>query len=432
MKKLTIITILALLLVASFAISPAHQPASARQSVSLRLWQHQEGPFNEGTQALIDAYTAMHPEVSIEVETFEYDLYLQTLQTSLPAGDEADILELFGTWVCGYSDYLAPMPDDLAASFDASQFYAAPLGGYQCDDALYGLPQEFNVEYGAVLVNKAMFEDAGLAFPPAWENWDALISDAQQLVQENSDGQMTVAGYHFTNADAIVFSFLAGILQRGGDYWNEDMDGFQFDTEEGRASLEHLLNLVDEGVVDPVLFNDTSNWSGDAFFTGQTAIALIGPWAVAYGLDSFPDFGEFDYVALPASGDEPIFAADSGWGMTVSERSDHADVAWDFIQFATANAENALQWNITTGTIPALSALVEDEMYRTPLLEASPWLAGVLGELQYGRYVGEMPDRDLLFYDIIYPYVLDTLQGLMGVEDAVALMEEDANLMFEE
>ncbi|MBI5930817.1 MAG: extracellular solute-binding protein [Chloroflexi bacterium] len=428
-KKLMIITILVLLVVASFS---AHQPAAARQSVTLRLWQHQEGPFNEATQSLIDAYTALHPEVTIEVETFEYNLYLQSLQTSLPAGDEADILELFGTWVCGYSDFLAPMPDELTASFDASQFYGAPLGGYQCDDQTYGLPQEFNVEYGTVLVNKAMFEEAGLSFPPAWENWDALISDAQQLAQENSDGQMTVAGYHFTNADAIVFSFLAGILQRGGDYWNEDRDGFQFDTDEARETLEQMLHMVDEGVVDPVLFNDTSNWAGDAFFTNQVAIALIGPWAVAYGLDSFPDFGEFDYVALPSSGDDPTFAADSGWGMTVSKRSDHQDVAWDFINFAAANADNALQWNITTGTIPALRGLVEDEMYRPTLIEASPWLANVLGELQYGRYVGDMPDRDLLFYDIIYPYVLDTLQGLMSPEDAVALMEEDANLMFEE
>lgn len=428
-KKIGIVTILVVLLAASLV---PHHPATARQSVTLRLWQHQEGPFNEGTQALIDAYTALHPEVRIEVETFEYDLYLQTLQTSLPAGDEADILELFGTWVCGYVDFLAPMSDEMSSSFDAAQFYDAPLGGYQCDDEIYGLPQEFNVEYGAVLVNKTMFEDAGLAFPPEWENWEALVSDAQQLVQENSDGQMTVAGYHFTNADAIVFSFLAGILQRGGDYWNEDMDGFQFDTDEGRASLVYLVQLVDEGVVDPVLFNDTSNWSGDAFFTSQTAIALIGPWAVAYGLSSFPDFSEFDYVRLPSFGEEPVFAADSGWGMTVSDRSEHKDVAWDFIQFATANADNALQWNMTTGTIPALRVLVEDEAYRTSLLEASPWLEAVLGELEYGRYVGTMPDRDLLFYDIIYPYVLDTLQGLMGVDDAVSLMEEDANLMFEE
>lgn len=401
-------------------------PAAAQDEVKLRLWAHQEGPFNDSMQALIDAYTAENPNVSIEMETFEYDLYIQTLQTSMPAGDEADIIELFGSWTCSYADRLVASPMEI----DRSLFFEATFNGYVCDDQVFGLPFEFNLEYGAVLANKAMFEDAGLAFPPQWETWDDLVSDAQALVKIE-DGQMTVAGYHFTNQDAIAFSFLAGILQRGGDYWNEDQTGFVFDSEEAVATLQHMKNLVDAGVVDPVLFNDSANWSGDAFFTDQVALALIGPWAVAYGLDSFPDFGEFDYVALPSVGEEPRFAADSGWGLVVSENSPHADVAWDFVQFATTRPENALLFNINTGTIPALRELVENEDYNTQLIAATPAIEAVLPLLPYGQYIGTMPDRDLLFYDIIYPNVLDMLQGLQSVEDAAAYINEDANATFE-
>lgn len=413
--------ILLTLLILSFGI------VSAQDDVNLRIWVHQEAAFNDGTQALIDAYMAEHPNVTIEMETFEYDLYIQTLQTALPAGDEADILALFGSWVCSYSDRLAPMPDGLV---DTSLFFDAPMDGYICDDTAYGLPQEFNLEYGAVLANPAMFEAAGLTYPPAWDGWDAFVSDAQALSQI-TDEQMTVAGYHFTNADAIVFAFLAGILQNGGTYWNDDMSGFTFDTPEARASLQHMVDMVDAGVVDPVLFNDSANWGGSAFFTDQAAMVLIGPWAVQYGLADFPDFGDFDYLPLPTFGDDPAFAADSGWGLSVSQNSANADVAWDFVQFAAANADNALGWNITSGTIPALRELVEDDTYRASLLEALPWLEAVLPELPYGQYIGEMPDRDLVFYDIIYPTILDTLQGLLSVDDAVAYIEEDANASFE-
>jgi multiple sugar transport system substrate-binding protein len=362
------------------------------------------------------------------METFEYDLYIQTLQTALPAGNEADIMALFGSWVCSYSDRLAPMPEGLV---DTTIFFDAPMDGYTCGESVYGLPQEFNLEYGAVLTNQAMFETAGLTYPPAWDSWDAFISDAQALAQVGEDGQMTVAGYHYTNADAIVFAFLAGILQNGGSYWNEDMTGFTFNTPEARASLEHLVSMVEAGVVDPVLFNDSANWGGSAFFTDQTAMTLIGPWAVQYGLADFPDFGDFDYVALPSFGEEPSFAADAGWGLTVSQNSANSDVAWDFLQFAAANAENALQWNITSGTIPALRELVEDEAYSAQLLEALPWLEAVLPELEYGSYIGEMPDRDLVFYDIIYPTILDTLQGLLTVDDALLYIDEDANATLE-
>ena len=160
-------------------------------------------------------------------------------------------------------------------------------------------------------------------------------------------------------------------------------------------------------------------------------MVLIGPWAVQYGLGDFPDFGEFDYVALPSFGEDASFAADSGWGLTVSGNSSNAEVAWDFVQFAAANAENALGWNMTSGTIPALRVLVEDDMYSAQLLDALPWLEPVLPELQYGSYIGGMPDRDLVFYDIIYPTILDMLQGLLTVEDAMLYMEEDSNASFE-
>jgi multiple sugar transport system substrate-binding protein len=422
-RRITILATLVALVIGAVGLTV---PAAAQDSIELRLWAHQEGPFNDAIQALIDTYTAEHPNVSIKMETFEYELYLQTLQTSMPAGDEADIIELFGSWTCSYADRLVPAP----MGIDHSLFFDATFNGYVCDEQVMGLPFEFNLEYGAVLVNKAMFEDAGLTFPPQWETWGDLVSDAQTLVKIE-DRQMTVAGYHFTNQDAIAFSFLAGILQRGGDYWNEDRTSYVFDSEEAIATLQQMKDLVDAGVVDPVLFNDSANWSGDAFFTNQVAIALIGPWAVAYGLDSFPDFGEFDYVALPSFGEEPRFAADSGWGLVVSENSPYTDVAWDFVQFATSQPENALLFNTTTGTIPALREIVENEDYNAQLLAATPALEAVLPLLPYGQYIGTMPDRDLIFYDIIYPNILDMLQGLQSVEDAAAYINEDSNATFE-
>lgn len=399
---------------------------SAQEPVTLRLWAHQEGAFNEGTQALIDAYMAANPHVTIEMETFEYDLYVQTLQTALPAGDEADILALFGSWVCSYSDRLAPMPEGLV---DTSLFFEATMDGYTCGDQVYGLPQEFNLEYGTVLVNQGMFEEAGLTYPPAWADWESFISDAKALAVTGDDGLQTVAGYHFTNADAVVFSFLAGILQNGGDYWNEDRTAFTFNTDAARTTLNQMMRMVEEGIIDPVLFNDSANWGGNAFFTNQAAITLIGPWAV-HLRDDFPDFGEFGYYALPSFGEEPAFAADAGWGLTVSKNSAASDVAWDFVAFAAANAENALMWNQNSVTIPALKSLVEDEASRTALLESAPWLEQVLPLLESGHYIGDMPDRDLVFYDIIYPYILDTLQGVMTVDEALMLIEEDANATF--
>jgi hypothetical protein len=73
---------------------------------------------------------------------------------------------------------------------------------------------------------------------------------------------------------------------------------------------------------------------------------------------------------------------------------------------------------------------VDNEDYKAQLLEANPALDAVLPQLPYGSYIGEMPDRDLVFYSIIYPNVLDMLQGVQSVDDALAFIDEDANATF--
>jgi len=405
-------------------------PPPAEEKVELRFWMHQNPAFIAANEELIRRFQAERPNVTVKLESFEYDLFIQTLQTAMPAGTEADIIEMFGTWVCSYADggRLAEMPDSVMSRAEAEGlFFAAPLQGYDCSGKLYGLPNEFNIENGAALVNPAMFEGAGLAYPPKWETMGDMLADAQKLTKFDGD-VMTVAGFHNVSGDGLAFQLLAGILQRGGDYWKPDGSGLQLNTPEARATLEWMKSLVDEyKVVDPFLFNDDSNWVGDAFFSNQAAIAFIGPWAAAEGLTEYPDM-EFDYAAIPNyAGDRHYFAADSGWGKVVSINSQHKELAFEFAKFAAANADNAKTWNVTTGTIPALKSVADDPT----LLEELPWIAPDLPILQYGRYVGSLPDRDLFWYDIVYPHVLGVLQDTETIDEALAAIDTEANAMFE-
>jgi multiple sugar transport system substrate-binding protein len=441
MDKRRLLSMLAVLLVLSLVAcggpapveapeEEAEAPPAAEEKVELRFWMHQNPAFIEANEELIRRFEAEHPDVTIKLESFEYDLFIQTLQTAMPAGTEADVMELFGTWVCSYAEggRLAEMPESVMSRTQAEElFFAAPLEGYDCSGKLYGLPHEFNIENGAALVNPVLFEAAGVAYPPDWGNdMDKFLADAQALSQFDGD-VMTVAGFHSITGDGLAFQLLAGILQRGGDYWKPDGSGLQLDTPEARETLEFIKSLVDEyQVVDPFLFNDDSNWVGDAFFNGQTAIGFVGPWAAAEGLTEYPDM-EFDYVAIPWVGEKPYFAADSGWGKVVSVNSEHKDIAWEFAKFATANADNAKTWNVATGTIPALKSVADDPT----LLDELPWIAADLPLLQYGQYIGPLPDRDLFWYDIVYPHVLGVLQDIETIDEALAAIDAEANAMFE-
>jgi multiple sugar transport system substrate-binding protein len=401
---------------------------SPTEPVVIRMWAHTNNSFIAGYESLITAYEAEHPNIDIQLEHFDYELYLQTLQTAMPAKEEADIIQLFGTWTSQYYERLAPVPAEVMTLEQAQKiFYAAPIGGYIVDGKLYGFPQEFNMEYGGVLVNKTKFEAAGLPFPPQWKTMDDVLADALKLTEKDSAGMMTTAGFHFTAADPTSFSFLAGIKQRGGDYWNADHTGFTFITPEAKAQLEWMVNAVEMGVVDPVVFNDATNFVIDAFFQGHVAIGYIGTWAIAEGQANFPDFAdEWEYVYLPSMQGDPVFVADSGWGLTVSPNSKHQDIAWDFAKFVTANPENARQWNIASGTIPAMPEVAES----AEIAEKMPWVAKALTTLPYGQYLGNMPDRDLIVYEIIYPHILNALQGVETVDQALEAIDTEANGTF--
>ena len=398
-------------------------------AVTLRMWAHRSKSFNQALRDAAAAYEAENPDVTIELETFAYDDYIQTLQTALPAGNEADILHMFGTWTCTYGDFLQPVPSDVVTLADAQErFYPGPLGGYVCDDTLYGLPQESNVEYGATLVNTTMADAAGTS-TDGWATWDELVADAAD-VTEIQDGVITRAGYHFTAGDGLAHSFLSLILQAGGSFLNEDGTAFTFATPEGEAALTQLKEVVDAQALDPVLFNDESNWVGDCYFTELCAMGLVGPWAVADYAEDYPELvTNTVYAKLPPLESSEAFVADSGWGLTVSNTTPTADVAWDFARFAALDPEQATQWNLTSGTLPALIENAEGTA-RDELISAFPHFETWFEVLPNAQFVGQLPDRDKLYYDIIYNHGLAALRGDEAIPDALQAMETEANETF--
>jgi multiple sugar transport system substrate-binding protein len=410
---------------------PVGEEPSGGEEISLRVWTHQNESFNAGYQALADAYMQAHPGVNITFETFDYDTYIQTLQTALPAGTEADILQMFGSWVCSYVEggYLAEMPADVLSLDDArATLLSAPLGGYICDDTLYGVPQEYNIEYGAVLFNTSIAAEVGATnYEDGWVDWDEFIEDAKKMTIVQ-DGVMTRAGFNFTGSDGIATMFHSLYLQYGGQYLVEGV--YTVDTTEGVQTLELMKRLVDEGLVDPVLFNDEENWVGDSYFAGTSAIGLVGPWAIPEYSGDYEDVAAVTiYEPLPSVGAEPVFAAASGWGLTVSANSEAQEAAWDFVRFITLDAGNAVEWNLASGTLPALVENISGANAES-LVAAFPYFEPFLGILEYGQYEGQFPDRDFVWYEVTYPTVLNFLQGNATIEETLQSIQSDVRGSF--
>lgn len=436
-RFLTVISLLLILTVLA-ACGGAAAPSSATQDtgsagsgekITLRVWSHQNVAFIKANEEAIAKFMEQNPDIEVVYEQFEYAQFLQNLQTSMQAGTEADVIEMFGSWVCSYAagGRLAEMPSESMSYSQAQElFYAAPLDGYYCDGKLYGLPNEFNLEVGGALVNPGLFEAAGVTYPPAWANWDAIAADGSQMAQWDGE-TMLRAGFHFVGGDGLPFLLLEGILEQGGSYFAEDGRHFNFDTPEAVNTIQKLMDMAQEyKTVDPVLFNNEANQPYESFFGGNSAASLIGSWAAGQGIINFPDL-EFDYVNVPPLfGDEWKYAADAGWGKVVSANSPHQAAAWKLVQFMTAERENAAAFNGITGTIPALKELVASP---EAVLAQAPWIEPTFAVLPFGQYIGNLTDRDRFFYQIAYPAILQALQGGMTAEEAALTIHEQANEM---
>ena len=196
-----------------------------------------------------------------------------------------------------------------------ADFYEAPIDGFTCDETLYGFPQEFNIEYGATLVNTEIAAAAGVDATAGWASWDEFKADAKAMT-ETRDGTITRAGYHFTAGDGLPFTFYSLILQAGGHFLAEDGQSFTIDTPEAREAVALMQSIVDEGITDPTLFNDTENWVGDCYFEEVCSMGLVGPWVITDYEADFPEVvaGRVRRALEYIPADKLVLSTDCGFG----------------------------------------------------------------------------------------------------------------------
>ncbi|HBU82232.1 MULTISPECIES: ABC transporter substrate-binding protein [Paenibacillus] len=400
----------------SSSTSGGEPSADSQGKVNLVFWSHQEDAIVGAYKKLISKYQSLHPDVTIEYQTFPYDVYSQKLKASFSAKKPPDIAEFFGTWVPEYSknNLLVEIPDSENVK---KAYYDAPLGGYLRDNKLYGLPLEYNIENGGMLIHPQMLKEQGLDHPPT--SWTELVDYAQKLTVRES-GVIKVKGFDFVSADNITFTFLSLILQQGVSFMGED-GHVNFHTPEAQKAMSTLVSLVaDDKVADLTTFGGELDTS-DYFFQGKSAMTYRGPWTIAAGQNNYK-VDDFEYVSVPSfTENPPVFAAESGWGLAVSKQSKQQEAALDFIQFISEK-DNLTTWNTDTFTVPAKKEIAENPEF----LKNNPHLKPSLAILALGQWIGPIADRDFFFKQINDNFQL-MAGGQQSVEDGLMNIERTIN-----
>ncbi len=213
---------LAALLLSGYAplavAAPAHTPAAMSSRVPIR-WYVGLG-VGTGTmelaaqQAVVDDFNASQSSIALSLEIVNNQVTaVNTLASEMAAGQGPDLVGPVG-WLGANAFYGQWL--DLAAlvrttHYDTTQFNPALVNMYQTEAGQVGLP--FSVYPAALFYNKALFDQAGLHYPPAaygqkyqmpdgalveW-NWDTVAQVGKRLTRDASGNDATQAGFDRNN-----------------------------------------------------------------------------------------------------------------------------------------------------------------------------------------------------------------------------------------
>ena len=423
MKKNLLMFLLGLVLVLSLSAG-----GGGDKRTTVNFWGHVNNAWNESHKVIIEKFNNAQSEIRVVPTFFPYDDFEAKIQTSLMSGSGrggADLYEIWGGWGLDFvaGGRLSPVPLDIVSDLAADSY--EPVMGAFLDKAgrLYGVPVEFNNEYGGMLVNKPEFQRLGIPYPTGWDE----IVDVARRTTVRRGNTFEMRGLDFTTDDTLTTTFLSMILSSGGQYWVNGK--FRLTTPEAQKALQILVDWV---VVDQLTNTDSATGAqGDeidgAHFLGQNNAMMVprGPWVISM-LDE--DYGkvygvDFDFVKFPFYGPTPAFPAETGWSMCVPKSSKVAEEAWAYVRYFL-RPENLMQHNINCAQIPPRKSVVANPAFVRQL----PYMAPLLDIIQYGKFIGPF-NTEVLKLNMREVYVSLCLKDgrFPNVAAALAYLENKLN-----
>jgi multiple sugar transport system substrate-binding protein len=344
--------------------------------VTLDVWRVFDG--SDSFSAIMTAYRAANPQVSINYRKLSYDEYRREIIAALAEGRGPDIMSIHNTWMKEWQPLLAPAPatvrvpvavergtlrteivyetqdkpgPTLAALRDSyvdAVFQDVVLTAPQSDPRLppaariYGLPMALDTM--ALFYNRDLLSNAGIAQPA--RDWQSFQEHVKKLTRLDETGAIIQSGAALGTADNVerpsdILSLL--MLQNGAAMTDQNGQAvFDKIPSElaGRTlppSVEALVFYTDFANPEKEVYswNDKMPPALDAFAAGQTAYFFGYSYHIAQIRNLSKDRLNFGIAPFPQiTGNEPVSYANY-WIEAVSKDSPDQDQAWDFLMFAT-------------------------------------------------------------------------------------------------
>lgn len=367
------------------------------QDVTLRVWDSFT-ENSEGMDAMIAAFEAANPGIDVERDVQSTEDMRAIIQTALNSGTGPDVFQYdTGPGFAGVlarAGLLRPL-DDLYASGALDGVLPWTKERVTFDGKIWGIGNQ--LEFIAVYYNKELFEQAGLAVPTTFEEFQAACTALREA------GVVPIAFGNAAGWPAFhVFSAYANnmvpqdellAMIRGEASWD--------DPRVAQAIQAAFVDNEAGGCFNPSV-NAVSYDDANALFSaGQAGMTITGGWMIN-GFKDNPFETGFFFLPAP-EGMEAMPPAGLGGGYFVNAATEHPEEAEAFLAFLFDPA-NAALWVEGMSVIPSYSL-------EGAAVEMSPLLAEAAKALG-GDAMGV--NIDVLTPEAFNTTMLDGFQAVLG------------------
>jgi raffinose/stachyose/melibiose transport system substrate-binding protein len=337
------LSIMVVLLIALMGLSLS--AVAAQEAVTIDWWHISVEPAQAAYwQSVADAYTADHPNVTIEITILENAAFKDRLVTVMQAGDPPDLFQSWGgavLWNYADNGLVRNIAPELDGEWKDSFSAQAALNLYGQNGEYYGVPWSWGAV--GIFYNKALFEQAGLDPEAPPQTWDEFLA----AVQTFKDAGITPISLGEGEKWPGHFWWVYLATRLGGEeaFLNAYNRTGSFTDEPFVQAGEYLQQLVElEPFPEGFLALSHPDMQG-IFGNGEAAMMLMGQWSPA-AQAQYSESGEgigdenlgfFNFPAVEGGAGNPGDVLGGGDGFAVGINA--PDEAVDFLRFLT-NAEN--------------------------------------------------------------------------------------------
>ncbi len=425
-------------------VGPSAAPAAeggavpAAETVEVRFWNVWGAAREELMNQIAAEFEEENPGVDVQNLVQPFEGRAENLFAALAGNDPPEVMMASRAEILKFaSDGLVVPITDMVESngLDLSAFYPSEIGNFYWEGELYSMPMPTGGGItGLQLVNFDMFNAAGKE-PTIPQTWAELEAVAKEFTEVDDRGIVTIGASVGTG----VANFFAWLYCNNGLIYNDDLRSVAFNSEEGVATLEWMVNFTNE--INGGVQNVTD------FFAGPGEATEAQPWYNDAQAINFPNVSIFfhmqtykpdmawDMSTRPYNDSnsdaksQGLSGEEFAWGYVMSSKVPEAkrDAAFKWIQKITYDESGGGWFMLQQGRPSPIQAVNEDPSF----YDVNPHWDKVLESLASDVSVNILPEHTRI-RDIVDQAVQAAMFGDASPADALASAAEQAQVVVDE